>query len=234
MATYNKYYFSVFLEDTPYTAVTSGLKITVINASTKAEAAIKTDSSGATALTNSITSTVFNALGDGVVEFYSAESSLDVMIEYESLGITKYVSGITPRDNRIVLRKELPFNMGIVSISSVEYAVPEKCVLSVGTAEVTSTDHDTADLGETTIVTGSAANDILIPDYSAATVGRCTAIVNYTSNNLLVDRTDSTNNKINNGDFDITLTPNGWVLLCEVANDSAIVLDGYGFSLTAD
>jgi len=101
-----KYYFQVL--DERGAVVTDDLQVIVKTAGTDTDATIY-DDGAATALTNPIITSVFEALTNGLVEFWSAANSVDVYV----IGKTTRVMciGMTPAVNTIV------FNTGGDSMS---------------------------------------------------------------------------------------------------------------------
>lgn len=228
---YNKYYFSV---KTPEgNAIESGLQVTVLTPATGAEATIYSDE-GTTAKTNTITATVF-AAASGVIEFFSTATSLDVLLINTTTGKSKLVRGMTPVKNFVIFDEGLSGLTETALVSSTEYAIP-----AIGTALTTAavtmadTSNDDITLGKMNIITGSTVTLAHIGDIGTATVGRVTCAVNHSGSDIILDRTDAVNTKVNGLDADITLYPNGWVALAEVANDTAIVIGGEGYKIVID
>ena len=91
--------FWVQVKDLLGVAITSGLKVSILTAD-GAIATVYSDSDG-TALTNPITSTAFDALSDGVIEWWSATASFDIEIINETGAVSK-VEGVSSTDHSAV------------------------------------------------------------------------------------------------------------------------------------
>lgn len=224
---YNKYFFNVITPEGDI--ITSNLQITVSDPDTGVEDTLYSDM-GTTSYANSITSTVFDALGDGNVSFYSELSSVDLFIMDVTSRKSKYIRGFTPMDNHVVFDKGL---FGSYTTSS-DYVIPEQATgLTLTIETMADTSNDDAALGECTLIKGSTVTTINIGDYGTATVGRATAIVNRSGVTITAD-TATADNDINGvTDAVITLYPDGWVMFAEIGNDVAIITGGQGYSLAS-
>ena len=113
----NNYQFNVV--DEKGAAITSGLKVSVFTAGSTS-ATIYSDSAG-TSLTNPITATVFNALSNGVVEFWAGATSVDVTIT-DGLGFSVFRYGLTPKEHTLVFDENQAVGGVLGNISGTDLA----------------------------------------------------------------------------------------------------------------
>lgn len=105
--------------------------------------------------------------------------------------------------------------------------------LTVNTKDMSAADsNQVVALGQVCVATGNAFEGE-IADTASATNFRITAVVNRSGGTLLVSVADESNMKINGQGKRMSIEPNGYAVLMEIANDNQSLVAASGVTLVA-